>query len=501
MAYIGVDVGTSGCKAAVVGAGGDILAAAGREYPFVVPRPGWVELDAGAVWRAVAEALRELSPRAASARAIAVASIGESMVLADADDRILYNPIVYVDNRCAGTVGKVENTVPARELHRLTGMPLNQMYSLNKLLWFRDNAPEVLERARKAFLFVEYIGYLLCGKRLVDPASASRTMLFDARRLDWADGLFRAFGMDRGLFAEIAPPGSRVGTLLPEVAAATGLPAGLAVILGCHDQPCGSLGSGIFDAGDALLGEGSSESINLIVDGTAVGPGLIDRHIPFEPFFEGRYLCASAQLTHGSGIRWFVELFRAELAKAGGDPAENAYALADRRCADDSAGLYFLPYLSGVDPNDGDNDARGCFVGLDVTVDIWRMYRAVLEGLSFETRMRLERLAEGGVAPGRMIAAGGATRSDRFMQMKADVLERPVRTLQGGEAGIRGLGAICAVACGDYPGYREALAGFARPCREYLPQKSYADRYAGYLAVQGNIRRLYRELRGNAALR
>lgn len=495
MEYIGVDVGTSGCKAAVMNAAGDVLAAAAREYSFVVPRPGWVELDAGAVWRAVAETLRELSPKAGSARAVAVASIGESMIIADAEDRPLYNPIVYVDNRSVGTLAEIERAIPARELHALTGMPLNQMYSLNKLLWFRENKPEVLRDARKIFLFVEYIGYLLSGRRLVDPASAARTMLLDARRLDWADGLFREFGIDRGLFADIAPPGTRVGTILPDVAAATGLPGDIAVFLGCHDQPCCNLGSGVFDAGDALLGEGSTESINLIVGADALGPALIDRNIPFAPFFEGRYICASAQLTHGSSIRWFVDLFREAIVAAGGDSSENVYALADRLCAEDSASLYFLPYMSGVDPNDGDNDAKGCFVGLDLTVDVKRLYRAVLEGLSFETRMRLERLVESGAAPGRLVAAGGAAKSDLFMQMKADVLERPIQILSGGEAGIRGLGVICATARGDYAGYAEALSGFARPNREYRPQKDYAKRYREYLIVQNGARRMYREMR------
>lgn len=495
MSYIGIDVGTSGCKAAVMEADGSVVASARREYAFVVPRPGWAELDPAAIWRAVAETLAELAPAAGAARSLAVSTIGEALVLTDGADRVLHNAITYVDCRCEGTLAEIEAALPARELHAVSGVPLNQMYSLNKVLWLRRHRPEVLERTRKAFLFVDYLGYLLTGERLVDPASASRTMLLDARSQRWSDRLMRLFGVDRNWFSPIAPPGSRVGALLPAVARDTGLPAGMTVTLGCHDHPCGTLGSGTIEVGDIFLGVGSSESLSLVIPPEGITDALLDNKMAFEPFFGDRYFISSGQLTHGTSIRWFVELFRRELAELGTGAEESLYALADRLCAPDAAALYFLPYMSGVDPNDGDNDARGCFVGLDVTMDKWRMYRAVLEGLCFETRMRLDRLAQGGARMGVITAAGGGAKSDLLMQMKADVMERPLRVLEGDEACIKGLGMICAVAAGDYAGYAEATARFIRHRREFRPGADYAPRYRTYKIIHNHIRALYRDLR------
>lgn len=495
MAYIGVDIGTSGCKAAILWPDGSVIASAHRAYSFVSPRPGWAELDPNEVWGATLETLRELAPLARDVHSLAIGSIGESMVMTDADDTILYNAINYVDNRCADTIPQIERIVPAPDIRAVTGMPMNQMYSLHKLFWFRRHRPDVMERTRKIFLFTDYFGYRLTGKRLVDPSSASRTMLVDLWTRDWSPELMRAFGVDRALFSDIAPAGSRVGTLLDSVAAETGLSPDIEVLLGSHDQPCCNLGAGLLRRGDVLLGEGSSESLNMIVERGDIVQPLLDSGIGLEPFFEDKYFATAALLTHGTSIRWFVEAFRKEIESFRDAPEESVYALADRLCAEDAASVFFLPYMSGVDPNDGDNDARGAFVGLDVTVNVWQMYRAVLEGLAFETRFRLDMLGQGGVPLGVAIAAGGASKSPRFMQMKADVLGRPLAVLQNGEVGITGLCMLCAVAKGDYAGYAEAAEAFVATSATYRPGRADPERYEKYKIINACLRDMHRRLR------
>ncbi len=496
MSYIGLDVGTSGCKASVLRPDGQVVATARRDYSFVVPRPEWAELDPGVIAEAALATLAELAPSARDAEAIAVSSIGEAMVMTDAADRVLYNAITYVDNRCEETVAEIDAVVPGREMHALSGTPPNQMYSLNKLLWLRRNRPEVLDATRKIFLFVDYLGYLLTGERLVDPGSAARTMLLDAKNLAWSEPVARRFGIDPGLFSPLGEPGSRVGVLRPAIAARTGLPAATTVVLGCHDHPCGTLGSGTLAVGDIFLGIGSSESLSLVVSRDGLTDSLLEHAIAFEPFFNGNYFISAGQLTHGTAIRWFIDMFREKLAGTGGPPGESIYARADRLAAADSENLYFLPYMSGVDPNDADNDAKGCFIGLDVTTEAGRMYRAVLEGLCFETRARVERLSRGGLPLGKFTAAGGGAKSPLLMQMKADVLERPLHVLRSEEACIQGLGMICAVSRGAYANYAEAAAHFVHEAGVYQPRTDYRERYRGYQAVNRAVRALYRELRG-----
>ncbi len=495
MAYIGIDIGTSGCKAAVMARSGAIQALAARTYPFISPRPGWAEIDLREIWQSVLAVLGELAPYVEPGSCLAIATLGESMVMLDDSDAIVYNAILYVDNRSEKTVNDIAAAIEPRQLHKLTGMPLNQMYSLNKLLWFRKRRPDVLERSKKIFMFIDYIGYLLTGERLIDPASAARTLLMDTKILDWSKQLLSLFDIDKALFSPIAKPGTLVGRIAGAVAAETGLPADCTVVLGAHDQPCCTLGSGSLEAGDALLGEGSTESLNLVIDNAAIGDALLDNHIGYEPFFDGKYFVASAQLTHGTSIRWFMDMFAEKMALDKSSADESLYAVAERMCAADSASLFFLPYMSGVDPNDGDNDAKGCFVGLDLTVDVWRLYRALLEGLCFETRLLLDRYVQAGLPVRAITASGGGTRSDQYMRLKADIVEKPIRILGSGESGITGLGMICAVAQGEYAGFAEAAGNFVSIKGEIQPQTRYTRQYAQYELLNKQIRKLYRDFR------
>lgn len=494
--FIGLDIGTSGCKAAVLDAGGRITASASRCYSLIHPRLGWVELNPEVVWQAVVEVLRDLAPHAGGVRALSASSIGESVVLADAEDNLLYNAITYVDNRCEDSVPFIRGVIPERELHHRTGMPLNQMYTLNKLLWLRQHHPDMMSRVRKILLFVEYFCYRLAGRRLADPASASRTLMFDARKLDWSSEVINAFGIDRSLFADIAPTGTPVGEILPAVVEGTGLPRGIQVMLGGHDQLCCLLGSGAIDAGATLMTEGSSEGLNMVLEKKHLTDMLLDNHIAYEPYVEGRYFGTMGQLTHGHAIHWFLQTHRQDILAQRENEAETVYQVAERLLASETTPLYFLPYLSGVDPHDADNDAKGCFIGLDVTVDIWRMYRAVLEGLAFETRTRLEQMAKTGVEPRTVAAAGGGARSRKFMQLKADVVRRPVGILESDEAGIVGLGMICAVATGAYPDHAAAASRFVAIRETLSPETDYAAQYRRYLVVRDHLRALYRDLRG-----
>ncbi|MCC8180744.1 MAG: hypothetical protein LIP23_07550 [Planctomycetes bacterium] len=491
--YIGLDVGTSGCKAAVVRPDGSFAASAHREYPLLTPQPGWAELDPVAVWQAVIDVLSPLAPAATGARYLAVSSLGESMVMTDADQRVTHNAITYMDCRAESSVQRIAERIEPRQLHAVTGMPLNQMYSLNKLIWFSEHKPEVLEKTASIMMFGEFVNFKLTGRRLLDPASAARTLLFDSAQLAWSRQLFDLFALDRGWFGPIAEPGTAVGVILPEIAGQTGLPVDLTVILGCHDQPSGTLGSGTLGIGDTLLTEGSSEGINMIVGKDRLGDALLDNGIAFEPFFRGNYFITAGQLAHGHSIRWFADAFGDTIAQRTG-PGESRYQAADRFCADCSGQLMFLPYLAGVDPNDADNHAKGCFVGLDASTDLARMYRALLEGLSFETRMRLERLAKSGVSPATVTAAGGAARSDLFMQLKADVLQRDIRVLANDEAGITGLAMICAVAAGHYDSYEQVVAAWVKARATVSPTTDYARQYRNYVRMQTHMRELYREM-------
>ena len=491
MSYIGLDVGTSGCKAAVISTDGVLKYSADAQYAFSSPQPGYVELDPQIVWTSVINVLKEISPFAADANTIAVSSIGESMVILDKEDRILYNGIVYLDQRCTDTLALIESQISPQELHHITGVSANQMFTLNKFLWFRKHAPEVLEKADKFFLFGDYITYMLCGARAIDPGSASRTMFFDARSLRWSQTIGNLFELPLDKFSDITAPGTKLGPLRTSLAEELRLPKSLTVITGIHDQCAATLGSGSLSPGELMMGQGSTESINCVIHKDQISESLVDHQICFEPYVDAdHYIIITGNLTHGSSINWFTRSFYTPGAQ---EPLD--YTALYDSLPQSSGTIFFLPYLSKVNLMDAKNLALGGFLGIDVTATRPQMFRALLEGLCYETRVSLDIFKSVDVDIKRITASGGVSKSSVYMQMKSDIINFPIHILKNPQAGIMGLGMIGAVSVGDYCSYEDASKVFAESKEVvYSPEKNYHSKYEDYLLVSRHVKDLYRRL-------
>jgi len=495
MAYIGLDVGTSGCKAAVISESGSILTLASREYSFVCPLPGYVELDPQVVWGAVVSVLQEIAAAGHDLKMIAVSAIGEAMVMMDKQDKTIGNVITYLDRRCSDIVHEIGDRIDLETLHAITGVPLNQTYSLNKYIWLERNQPEVLERADKIFLFVDFLTYKLSGERVVDPSSASRTMFFDVIKMEWSPVITGLFGIPIDKFSKVILTGSIVGTIRRELADEIGLPADLKVIMGCHDQCAASLGSGTVLAGDIMAGEGSTESINLIINKKDISGKFCRNHMCYEPYVgTDQYQTAVSMPTHGTSIRWFVNEFGADFGNCEDIPGENIFERANRGCADDSGEVIFLPYLSRASFMDEKDTALGGFLGLDVNIDKSRMYRALLEGLCFESRLNFELIQSMGLKINKIVASGGCSKSALYMQMKSDILQQQISIPENPEAGVMGLAILCAKADGIFAGYEDAVTQFVKIGNRYSPQREYISKYKKYCMASKAIKELYKEM-------
>lgn len=496
--YIGLDVGTSGCKAAIVDEQGRLLAVARREYRFEYPAKGMVELNPVTVWNCVKETLCEIAASGHEVRLLAVSSIGEAMVMLDEADRVLCNGITYLDERGPETVAYVADKIDSARMQKITGLPPRLFYSLNRFLWLRDNRPETVKRTDKYFLFGDFITYMLTGERLIDGSSASKTWLLDAMKLDWSKELGDLFEVPTERFSRVVPTGSPAGRIRPSLARETGLPQTLRVVVGCHDQCAATLGSGGVGRGDMAAGEGSTESLNLVVDRGDITERFFERNICLEPYVvPGSYMVPVGQHSHGTSIRWFVHEFGAGFGPAPTSEngvARNIYELANDNCAADAGELFFLPYLTRANLMDEKNRSLGMFIGLEVNTDRAHMYRALLEGLCFETKLCFDMLSATGLPISRIVAAGGCSKSELLMQMKSDILDRPVRILENADAGISALAMICAVADGAFGDYEEAARVFVRTKREYVPQQDYSGKYKKYLEMHAAAKLLYSKI-------
>ncbi|WP_343248667.1 FGGY-family carbohydrate kinase [Diplocloster hominis] len=478
MPYIGLDIGTSGCKAAALSEEGTVLAIAGESYPLVSERPGWAELDPRRVWSAVQRVLARIGEQVQDIRALSIASLGESFVLLDERDRPLANSMTYLDIRGEEELYRLKAYASPAEFQRRSGTPIEAMYTLPKYLWLQSHEPEIIKKSRKLFLYQDYIGYLLTGNRMIDASLASRTMLLDLRKLNWNLELTKHFAIPSGYLSSVCITGEYLGVIRGESAKQLGLPATVKVFAGCHDQCSAMLGAGVLGEGQIMDGMGSSESLQILIGRGLipnVGEELAIQNISVEPFVLPQlYAMTLGQPAYGTCIRWFANTF------LDGD-FPPSYDKLEQICADDSKGCFFLPYLSGQYIRDsGEEPYYGAFLGLKLPVGKAEMYRAVLEGICMETKINCEILEKLGILSEEVTAAGGCSRSPAHMQIKADILECKVRTLQAEQAGIVGLAMICAVALGDCKDYQEAAGKYVRLGRCYLPKRSYHDKIEQY---------------------
>ena len=239
MVYMGIDIGTTGSKATTIDAQGNIRSYAYQEYKAVRTNEGFAEIDPESVWQTVRQVIAQAAAKAGEPiRAIAIASLGESFIALDRNDRVLRNSMLYSDVRGAEEISDILAKIDAQRLYGMTGMPINAMYTLNKLLWVKKHEPELFGRIDKLFLFEDFVYYMLSGERCIDYSLASRTMFFDFAEHRWADSVLAAFDLDTSKLSSPVPPGHVIGKVRAALAKELNLPEDVSLVAGAHDQVC-----------------------------------------------------------------------------------------------------------------------------------------------------------------------------------------------------------------------------------------------------------------------
>lgn len=486
MDFICVDIGTSSCKACVISDTGAVLRCAKRLYPLQRLQEGWASLELRLLWNAVQDALREIASAAANAKAMMVSSLGETLVMLDAKDRLLFDEgITYLDSRNVEIWKTLEDSLDTESIYQITGKRIFQIASTNQYRWVQQHEPEKLEAAKRILFVDSFVAYMLSGEAGMDYSTASNSLLFDIHRHQWSSELANTFSFDLRLLPRVGKAGSPLGKIRQEMAKELGLPRDVTVLIGCHDQIAAVVGGGALCAGDAVVGEGSTEALNLLIENVDI-PKAQKLQISIEPFIdEERYLIMLSRLTHGTCIKWFASDIQPE-------PGQDVYDMLNRHCPGDSSGVTFLPYLSNTYFNEYTRP-MGAFIGLSLGTTRYQAYRALLEGLACETRSMCEELANAGIPFHTLTATGGAAKSEVYMQLKANITQRSIGVLKDSEAGLSGLAMMCAVQSGCYETINEAATGFGISKRMYEPLEDCGEIVRRHSRAKEAILRLYQE--------
>jgi xylulokinase len=485
---IGLDVGTSACKGVLLDGAGRQLAGGHRSYALSVPSPGRVELDPEAVWSAAATVIRRLGRHAARDRwriaALACSVSVDEAVLVDGRDRPLSDVIMALDTRSAGTARRWAATAGEEIIYRITGLPVHPAHPLVRLLWLREHEPERFRRVARILAWEEFVAVRSGLPPTSDPSVAARTMAWDVAAGRWSTELLDLAGLPATLFPAVRPSGSVIGEIPAAVARTLSLPDGVVLVAGGMDQAVATLGAGVTRPGQAMVGTGSWEALTVIL--SAAPPdttSLRSSGIGLGPFVTGRDLTAMAtQAGGGALVGWLRDVL---------DPRLTVGRFL-RLAPDRPSGLLVLPHLEGSYSPWMDPSSRAAVAGLSLETTPGMLLRGALEGITFELRLNVERLERAGVAIDEIRCTGGGARSAAWVQLKADILGRPMVLVDVTENGAHGAAWLAGHAVGLYPTVEIAAERFARPVRTVEPHPAMATHYEAAFA---RYRELYPALR------
>lgn len=450
-AYLGIDIGTSGCKVAAFDDAGSLCGFSAREYNVSFTPEGGVELDSAAVVEHCLAAIRSVTGGGIPpVRALSIASQGEAFTAVGADGQPLCNAMVSSDTRSQAYVDLGVAGLDAQRLYEITGHTAHPMFTLYKLMWLREHRPDVWKQTWKFLCFEDLLQHRLG----IDPAMgwplAGRTMMFDVTRHQWSPVILGVLGLTQDRLARPLQSGSVAGVIPPTVAATLGLPEGVLVVTGGHDQPCGALGAGVTEPGVAMYATGTVECITPAFRKPVFSPELMRSNLcTYDHTAPDLYATVAFNLTGGNALKWFRDEFGQPEQAAAARTGRDVYELLLETAGDCPSSLLCLPYLAPSGTPYFDTRTPGALLGLRLSTKRGEVLRALLEGVTLEMRLNLEILAAAGCPIRELRVIGGGSKSRTWNQLKADVLNKPVTTLDVGEAGCLG---VAMLACAAHTG-------------------------------------------------
>jgi len=486
MSLLGVDVGTSGCKAAVFSTDGAQLSLAYQEYDYQHPQPGWAELDARAVWGQIADCIRQAAAGADHdpIRAVSISSLGEAVVPVNARREILGPSILNFDARGDAYLDALKASLPAERHYRINGNTIGSPYSLTKLKWIQQEQPELYHNTACFLHWSGFVAFMLGADPHVDYSLANRTLLFDLDRADWSDELLTWAGLDREKLPPPVASGQAVGAVSSSAAAELGLPAGIPIISGGHDQVCNATGCGVIDPGRAMCGMGSYLCIVPVFARRPEGSLMIERGLNTEHHAAPGHFVSFIYNQGGILVKWLRDTFAAAEHHAARAAGQDIYPQLLAEMPAQPSSVVVLPHFTVTGPPNFISATSGVLAGLRLETTRGEILKGILESTTFYLRESVETLPGAGIQIDEYCAVGGGSKSAAWVQICADILQRPFVRPQNNEAGVLGAAILAGAGCGVFTSIREGADAMVHMRDRFEPDPRlasvYDERYARY---------------------
>ncbi|MFV0466195.1 MAG: xylulokinase [Lachnospiraceae bacterium] len=499
---LGIDIGTSACKVAVFGEDGTVFASSSEEYPVYYPKQGYAEQNPVEWWDAICLAIKKtiqksgISPEEIAG--IGVDGQSWSAIALDHYGEVLTNTPIWMDTRAADLCEKMNQQIGSEAIFELAGNGLQPSYSTAKIIWYKENMPEIYGKIDKILQSNSYIVYRLTGVLSQDKSQGYGLHCFNMRTATWDESMCEKLGFPASFLPRIYDCHEVVGSVTEEAALATGLTAGISVVAGGLDAACGTLGAGVIHPGETQEQGGQAGGMSICLDQYAADPRLIlSCHV-----VPGSWLLQGGTTGGGGAMRWlereFADFERQNAQSTGKSSLDQLNDIAGEVSAG-ADGLVFLPYMAGERSPIWDPNAKGVFYGLDFSKSKGHFVRAVMEGVAYSLKHNLEVAEEAGAKVNVMRAMGGSANSLLWTQIKADITEKEILVPASDTATTLGAAILAGVGVGLYADFEDAVAKTVTVTRKHEPdlsfKKEYDNNYVIYQELYQNLKDLMK--RGN----
>lgn len=493
MAYIiGVDCGTSGTKTVLFDEKGKAIAAEAAEYPMYQPKNGYAEQNpahwADAMLSTIRAAVLKSGVKKEDIKGIGISGQMHGLVMLDKDNKVLRNAIIWCDQRTAAEAEEMTRIIGREKLIKITANPALTGWTAAKILWVKNNEPEIFEKCRHILLPKDYLRFILTGEYATEVSDASGMQLLDVPNRCWSSEICSSLDIDMSLLPKVYESCEVTGTLRADIAEKLGLEQGTIVVGGAGDNAAAAIGTGVCTAGKAFTTIGTSGVVFAHTPDVYIDPkGRVHTCCAAVP---GEWHIMGVTQAAGLSLKWFRDNFCKSEKETASLLGKDEYYIMDKEAETVPIGserLLYLPYLMGERTPHLDPDARGVFLGLSAMHTKKHMLRAVMEGVAYSLRDCVEIFREMGINVSDMMACGGGGTSPLWRSMLADLYGCRVKTSASKEGPALGAALLAAVGAGIYESVPEAAKAAVRTDKTCEPDAENMKRYEEFYS-------LYREI-------
>ncbi len=489
MSYLmGIDIGSTSIKSHIYNITGNIIASGKRPTKVSYlnsEHQDWVYWDPEIMWEDTISVIREAVKKVdypEKIKGIAVTGFGQDGLPVDEDGNWLYPFISWHCSRTEPQSQVLKSKIGASKIFNISGRQIMPIDSIYRIMWIKDNHPEILEKTDKWLLVEDYINYKLCGRKVTDYSIASTTSVLNLKKQIWSKDLIESAGIDKEIFPDIQSSGSVIGRITDRVSRMTGLKNKTPVVLGGHDCITASLAVGAYKRNVIMDICGTWETVLKSVKKPFLNKSIFNAGLTVESHVMENNYAIFATAVAGGMFEWYKNNF---IQKKG--EIENNLQKASK-INPGSKGLFFLPHFSGAGTPINDNRSLGAFIGLSDNINKVVLLRGIIEGLNYQFREMLESLEYTlNIEAQNIVSVGGITRNKLWMQIKSDIIGKKIIIPAIEEASSLGAALLAGIGVGIYKDINEAFDNTFRIKKIYEPNKNSSQKYNTYYDIYKEI--------------